>query len=87
MIPLQQKLLKTYLPVVLAFCVSQSSVAQKKPNILVIFGDDVGQTNISAYSFGVLGYKTPTSTSSPKKALCSPIIMQRTVAQPAVLLL
>ncbi|WP_202409513.1 sulfatase-like hydrolase/transferase [Hufsiella arboris] len=33
--------------------------AQSKPNILVIFGDDVGQTNISAYSFGVLGYKTP----------------------------
>jgi arylsulfatase A-like enzyme len=31
----------------------------KKPNILVIFGDDVGQTNISAYSFGVMGYKTP----------------------------
>jgi arylsulfatase len=31
----------------------------KKPNILVIFGDDVGQTNISAYSHGVVGYKTP----------------------------
>jgi arylsulfatase A-like enzyme len=31
----------------------------KKPNILVIFGDDIGQTNISAYSFGVMGYKTP----------------------------
>ncbi len=31
----------------------------KKPNILVIFGDDVGQTNISAYSFGLVGYKTP----------------------------
>jgi arylsulfatase A-like enzyme len=31
----------------------------KKPNILVIMGDDVGQTNISAYSFGVVGYKTP----------------------------
>ncbi len=30
-----------------------------KPNILVIFGDDIGQTNISAYSFGVMGYKTP----------------------------
>jgi arylsulfatase len=30
-----------------------------KPNILVIFGDDVGQTNISAYSKGVVGYKTP----------------------------
>src|SRR5262245_35843906 len=32
---------------------------QKKPNILVIFGDDIGQTNISAYSMGVLGYRTP----------------------------
>ena len=31
----------------------------KKPNILVIFGDDIGQTNISAYSFGVMGYRTP----------------------------
>jgi arylsulfatase len=30
-----------------------------RPNILVIFGDDIGQTNISAYSFGVMGYKTP----------------------------
>lgn len=30
-----------------------------KPNILVIFGDDIGQTNISAYGFGVMGYKTP----------------------------
>ncbi|WP_250525590.1 arylsulfatase [Caballeronia sp. GAWG2-1] len=31
----------------------------KKPNILVIFGDDIGQTNISAYSKGVVGYETP----------------------------
>lgn len=38
-----------------------SAIAQDaaKPNILVIFGDDIGQTNISAYSFGVVGYKTP----------------------------
>ncbi|MBO3273837.1 arylsulfatase [Pseudomonas schmalbachii] len=33
--------------------------AADKPNILVIFGDDIGQTNISAYSFGVVGYTTP----------------------------
>ncbi len=31
----------------------------RKPNILVIFGDDIGQTNLSCYSFGVMGYKTP----------------------------
>ncbi|GGC79318.1 arylsulfatase [Chelatococcus reniformis] len=30
-----------------------------KPNILVIFGDDIGQTNLSAYSFGLMGYYTP----------------------------
>lgn len=40
---------------------TNSSAQEKnaKPNILVIFGDDVGQTNISAYSFGLVGYKTP----------------------------
>jgi arylsulfatase len=30
-----------------------------RPNILVIFGDDIGQTNLSAYSFGLMGYETP----------------------------
>ncbi|MFC6390751.1 arylsulfatase [Methylorubrum zatmanii] len=28
-------------------------------NILVIFGDDIGQSNISAYTFGLMGYRTP----------------------------
>lgn len=31
----------------------------KKPNILVIFGDDIGITNVSAYSSGLMGYETP----------------------------
>ena len=31
----------------------------KKPNILVIFGDDIGLTNVSAYSHGVMGIQTP----------------------------
>jgi len=30
-----------------------------KPNILVIWGDDIGQSNISAYTFGMMGYRTP----------------------------
>src|SRR5262249_42486858 len=33
--------------------------AGQRPNILVIFGDDIGQTNLSAYSFGLMGYRTP----------------------------
>ncbi|RJE73206.1 arylsulfatase [Reichenbachiella sp. MSK19-1] len=32
---------------------------KKKPNILVIWGDDIGQSNISAYTMGVVGYTTP----------------------------
>jgi arylsulfatase len=40
-----------------------------RPNILVIFGDDVGQTNISAYSFGVVGYKTPNIDSIAKSGM------------------
>jgi hypothetical protein len=31
----------------------------RKPNILIIFGDDIGQANLSAYSHGMMGYKTP----------------------------
>src|SRR5262245_38155584 len=38
---------------------AQTPPHAKKPNILVIFGDDVGQANISAYMHGVVGYKTP----------------------------
>ena len=33
--------------------------AAGKPNILVIWGDDIGQSNISAYTRGLVGYKTP----------------------------
>ena len=32
---------------------------QGRPNILVIFGDDVGWANISAYNMGMMGYRTP----------------------------
>src|SRR5215468_48967 len=36
-----------------------ASAQTKKPNIVIIWGDDIGQSNISAYSHGVMGYKTP----------------------------
>ena len=32
---------------------------QKKPNILVIWGDDIGITNLSCYTDGLMGYRTP----------------------------
>jgi len=31
----------------------------KKPNILVIWGDDIGQSNLSVFTKGVMGYRTP----------------------------
>jgi len=33
--------------------------AQDKPNILVIWGDDIGWSNLSIYNMGMMGYKTP----------------------------
>lgn len=33
--------------------------AEDKPNIVVIWGDDIGQTNLSIYSKGLMGYHTP----------------------------
>jgi arylsulfatase len=34
-------------------------MADKKPNILIIWGDDIGITNLSCYSDGLMGYRTP----------------------------
>src|SRR5437762_3166304 len=34
-------------------------MAAEKPNILVIWGDDIGITNLSCYSDGLMGYRTP----------------------------
>jgi arylsulfatase len=40
-------------------CTSAAQGQEKKPNIVVFWGDDIGQSNISAYSHGLMGYKTP----------------------------
>ena len=36
-----------------------SGAAGNKPNILILWGDDIGYWNLSAYNQGMMGYKTP----------------------------
>ena len=45
--------------ILLVFTACATNAQDAKPNILVIWGDDVGITNISAYSQGLMGYRTP----------------------------
>ena len=55
----------TALACALVFVASSASAQQKKPatagkpNILIIWGDDIGYWNLSAYNQGMMGYKTP----------------------------
>jgi arylsulfatase len=55
---------------VVAWSAAQPVLAQqpaKKPNILVIWGDDIGQFNVSAYNNGMMGYRTPNIDSIAKQ--------------------
>ncbi|MGB8464688.1 MAG: hypothetical protein WCE49_07070 [Terrimicrobiaceae bacterium] len=61
---MKQKLVTLHLSLVAAaatlLCaVAQIQAADRQPNILVIWGDDIGIHNISAYNLGLMGYKTP----------------------------
>ena len=53
------KLTANPLALIAALLLSATAVAQDKPNILVIWGDDVGVHNISAYNHGIMGFQTP----------------------------
>lgn len=48
-----------FLTLVIFLFTSLSAAAQDKPNILIIWGDDIGWFNVSAYNRGMMGYKTP----------------------------
>ena len=39
--------------------VNQGTAQTKQPNIVIIWGDDIGQSDISAYSMGLMGFRTP----------------------------
>jgi arylsulfatase A-like enzyme len=47
------------LPVMAVALAGVLSAQEKKPNILVIFGDDIGIPQVSAYTQGLMGYRTP----------------------------
>jgi len=48
------------LPILASFLlISLPATAAEKPNILVVWGDDIGRSNISTYTHGMMGYKTP----------------------------
>src|SRR5215469_12592545 len=50
----------TFVSITLFLIAAISTWAQSaKPNILVIWGDDIGYHNISAYNLGIMGYHTP----------------------------
>ncbi len=50
-----KKIISVFLFVCCAFCIQ----SQDRPNILVIWGDDIGWQNVSAYGMGTMGYTTP----------------------------
>lgn len=55
-----KRLLTIMLAIGLSFSgLTTTQAADKKPNIVIIWGDDIGQSNISAYSKGIMGYQTP----------------------------
>ena len=51
--------MKQILLAVLSGFLAVAAQAADKPNIVVIWGDDIGFTNLSVYSRGVMGYRTP----------------------------
>jgi len=54
----------------LALCLAvPATFAAEKPNILVIWGDDVGYWNLSHINHGMMGYKTPNIDRIAKEGL------------------
>ena len=53
------KVLILSLMIVPALIVGPGFAKENKPNIVIIWGDDIGQSNLSAYTMGLMGYQTP----------------------------
>ncbi len=64
-----QYLIQVGLCTILCLLVAAVYAETDKPNILIIWGDDIGITNISAYSDGLMGYRTPNIDSLAKDGM------------------
>jgi len=51
--------LSLFIAVIIVWTGTPAAAQKKKPNVLIIWGDDIGYWNISAYNQGMMGYKTP----------------------------
>src|SRR5262245_55327833 len=58
-----------------AIAQTPAQAQQKQPNIVVIWGDDIGFWNISAYSLGMMGYQTPNIDRIANEVRFSPTCM------------
>ncbi len=56
---MRHKVTKLAMAAVIAAAMATPALAQDRPNVLVIWGDDIGWFNISAYNDGMMGYRTP----------------------------
>ncbi|MEN8693159.1 MAG: sulfatase-like hydrolase/transferase, partial [Desulfobacterales bacterium] len=56
---MKKSIVTTLAAVVVLSLAIGAALAADKPNILVVWGDDIGQSNISAYTMGMMGYRTP----------------------------
>ena len=61
------------------------AIAQQptKPNIVIIWGDDIGQSNVSAYSSGLMGYRTPNIDRIASEGMMFTDTMASRAARPA----
>jgi len=64
-----KRLLKYLAAALLLTSWAGSASAADKPNVLVIWGDDIGWFNISAYNHGMMGYRTPNIDSIAKEGM------------------
>jgi hypothetical protein len=81
-----KRLLSAALAVAVALLVAhkraEAQQTGKKPSIVIIWGDDIGKSNISAYSHGVMSYRTPSIDRIARDPQCLMVVPDPTQSCP-----